>query len=303
MTPFLVAEIECAYGVELTNIQPHGDGMDAYAQTWAADSADGRFFLKVRSKSEPGIELACALFEIGIAEVLAPIRTLIGQVSLQTGDQHVLLYPFIDGQNGFEKDLELAHWERIGQVLRQIHGFQPTNQLPVEDFSAPVIHRMTDIQTHHPQIADSMSHFSKELAEIVEITPALGQECQVQDWRFVPCHADLHVGNVLVTDSDIRIIDWDSPHMSPAECDLLFFCDGGILDRHGKAEEDAFFRGYGPFQPNRKLLSFYRMARILDDLIEFAVEASDPQKPEQTRDEAAEWFRKILFAYRDKPYA
>jgi spectinomycin phosphotransferase len=63
----------------------------------------------------------------------------------------------------------------------------------------------------------------------------------------VICHADPNLGNVLMGDEGVWLLDWDDAVTGPREQDLLFVLDGGVLAFAPvtAAQTGAFLTGYG----------------------------------------------------------
>jgi spectinomycin phosphotransferase len=87
---------------------------------------------------------------------------------------------------------------------------------------------------------------------------------------FVPCHGDLHAGNVLVTDTKtLFIIDWDDPLLALKERDLMFI-GGGVGGAWNRPEESvAFYQGYGTAAVDGEAIAYYRCVRIVEDIVVF----------------------------------
>lgn len=302
--------IRDGYGVEASEISEIVGGKDPFAKTYGVATVAGeRLFVKLRTGIDPGVSLSSALRDSGIEAVLAPIKTLSGQLAHILEDKAVLVYPYVEGHNGFQQPLKSEHWRSIGESLRRIHdaelprelldglsrerfvvddiaGFEATRdrllsgtwQTLAEEALASVL------ATHEPAIGSV-------LREVVD----RGASCRQREWDLAPCHADLHVGNILAEPNGyVNLIDWDAPRLAPRECDLLFFCDGGILDAHGEAEEASFFEGYGPWVPDRLALTYYQYARIAEDIVAYAKEATDPSYTLEERMEAVRGFKVAL---------
>jgi spectinomycin phosphotransferase len=87
----------------------------------------------------------------------------------------------------------------------------------------------------------------------------------------VPCHADLHVGNVLVSpDGSISVVDWDEVTLAPPERDLMFVRGSAIAGRVRDSEATAFESGYGSSETNPLLIAWYRVDWAIQDLADFA---------------------------------
>lgn len=134
-----------------------------------------------------------------------------------------------------------------------------------------------------------------QCVHVIERTRHFAQKCRDREWPLVPCHADLHVGNVLTKGDADWIVDWDAPRLAPRECDLIFFLDGGILGGHGAAEEEAFREGYGPVSPDPAAMAYYFYARSLEDLVSFSDDVMGfHDHPFETRLESAHYFGKLF---------
>jgi spectinomycin phosphotransferase len=276
----MIAEaLESGYGHRVRQVEELSGGYDAAARTFRVETAHGeRLFVKHRLTLDPGIALSAALHEGGIEEVLAPTRTLHGELAQRIENGVLLVYPFREGHNGFERPLRPHHWQQLGDALRRIH-----NTALIPDTLARETFRVPRVNTLEAAIAQELFRTGEEtVRRLIGETTRLGERCRAGRWKFVPSHADLHVGNVLVEENGrLWIVDWDAPRLSPRECDLTFFRDGGILDLHGVEEEERFFAGYGPFETDPDALAYFQYARILEDLVEFAEEATTSSMPDK----------------------
>lgn len=296
MTPFDLAEISKAildgYGIELRALGEGPRGHDPSARTYKAKGADGdRWFIKECASVEPGIALVAALAETGIDSVLAPIRTRRLEAALPFQDRHLLVFPYLQGQNGFARTLSLPNWREVGSTLRKVHDAELPRALlgevageefaiaGLEEFerTASKLLASTHRSPAEEALAGALSLHQAQIHQAVRRVRELGEACRARSWDLVPCHADLHVGNILVADEDEAwLIDWDAPRLAPRECDLVFFLNGGILGAHGEAEEAAFRSGYGEVDADLLALTYYRYARAAEDLVAYTREVTEP---------------------------
>ncbi len=65
----------------------------------------------------------------GIQEILVPFETKSGQHWADFGEYKLILYPFIEGKDGFERELTDQHRQILGAALKGIH----TAQLPPDE--------------------------------------------------------------------------------------------------------------------------------------------------------------------------
>ena len=96
--------------------------------------------------------------------------------------------------------------------------------------------------------------------------------------EFVLCHADIHVGNMLITEQDqLFIVDWDDTILAPKERDLMFIGAGiGELWKH----EERFWDGYGEVEINPIALAYYRHERIIQDIAVTILEYIETDTPD-----------------------
>jgi spectinomycin phosphotransferase len=106
------------------------------------------------------------------------------------------------------------------------------------------------------------------------------------------CHADLHVGNVLVSpDGSISVVDWDEVTLAPPERDLMFVRGSAVAGRVGDREATAFESGYGSSEANPLLIAWYRVDWAIQDLADFARRVIlDPELGTATRTAALALF-------------
>ena len=61
------------------------------------------------------------LSDQGIEHIIAPLTTTTGQLWASLDTFKVILYPFIEGHNGYEVDLSDHHWSEFGTALKSLH--------------------------------------------------------------------------------------------------------------------------------------------------------------------------------------
>ncbi len=109
---------------------------------------------------------------------------------------------------------------------------------------------------------------------------------RADDLNAVPCHADPHLGNLVVTGADtVALIDFDDAVLAPPERDLMFVLGGGVFAERlvTQRQQEAFLRGYGPHARDDRLLAYYRGLRVLEDVSDPATVVLDPEPPATER--------------------
>lgn len=145
------------YGLNAAQIAFLPLGADQRTAVYRVVAGDGTpYFCKLRrgTFNESFLALARFLNDRGIAQVIPPLITKTGQLSAGVDAFKMILYPFVEGKNGYEVDLSDQQWIDLGQALRRIQ----TTALPTE-----VLGHMPR-ETYSPRWRESVPR-SLELAE------------------------------------------------------------------------------------------------------------------------------------------
>jgi len=275
------------YGLQVAQFTFLPLGADMYSAAYRAVTAEGTlYFVKLRSGvfDETSVALPNFLNAQGIPQVLTPLATQTGLLRAELDASKIIVYPFIDGHNGFEIDLTDRQWREFGTALKRIHttvvpptitdplqreAYSPQwreavktflTQAQAETFTEPVAVKLAAfLNDKRAQILDLISR-AERLASILQSLPL----------DHIVCHSDIHVGNIiLANDGSLYIVDWDAPILAPKERDLMFI-GGGVGGLVDKAREEAlFYQGYGPTEINPAALAYYRYERIVQDISAF----------------------------------
>ena len=272
------------YGIEVATLTFLPIGADTNASVYKAQTYDQRsYFVKLKHGHHHDISVVIMdlLHDAGIQEIIPPIKTLLGQLTKRLEDFTLIVYPFVNGRDGFTSNLTDNQWFKLGKALRQVHEIDvpPSiqNQLRKEVYSSKWRKAVRSLYVHieaepiGDEIALKLLKFMKEnmpaIRRLVDRAEELGQKLESQSHTFVLCHSDIHGGNVLITENDtIYIVDWDDPIMAPKERDLMFI-GGGVANVWNKPhEEKSFYKGYGRTEINSTILAYYRHERIVEDI-------------------------------------
>ena len=99
-------------------------GADIHAAKYRVVTPAGvAYFLKLKSGNfaEICVALPQFLHEQGIRQVIPPLKTKDGQLWTSMEDYTCILYPYVDGRNGFDLQLSDLEWIELGSSLRRIH--------------------------------------------------------------------------------------------------------------------------------------------------------------------------------------
>jgi spectinomycin phosphotransferase len=286
-TEKISASLEAHYDLSVASVAFLPIGYDPNAAVYEVVSGDaGCYFLKVRFGPihEPGLLVPRALIDLGVRNVLAPLRTRSSDLWCPLGGYPgygIVLYPFVRGENAMVAGLSDDQWREFGATLRDVHaselGERLRGRLPLETFSLPsavLVRRLLPLVEEtgfEGAAATRLAAFLRERAGqirgMLTRVEALGSELRTKAFEYVLCHADIHAANILVgEDGRIHLIDWDGPLIAPRERDLLFVVGSKIARTVEPREEELFFEGYGPVEVDPAALFYYRYERIIEDI-------------------------------------
>jgi spectinomycin phosphotransferase len=275
--------LNASYGIQVLSLTPLPLGADVNASVYKAQTLDQSYFIKLKRghHQDIGVQITELLEHVGVKQIIPPMRTIRGKAVQPIGDFTLIVYPFINGQNGFSHALTEDQWIELGKALRQLHTLKvpPFIQQKIrqESYSPKWRQAVRSIYTHlertlsSDEIALKLQNFIKkkvkEIRQLVDCAEQLGEKLKHNPPKCVLCHSDIHAGNVLVdTTNALYLVDWDEPIMAPKERDLMFI-GGGVGSVWNKPhEQQLFYQGYGKTEINSTALAYYRHERIVEDI-------------------------------------
>lgn len=275
------------YRITVAHLEELPLGNDARAAVYRIDAADATaYFLKITHGPiyPPAMVIPRYLQDHGIAAVVAPLRTKTQTLWEAIDGLIGVLYPFIDGVSGMERDLADQQWIMFGALLRAIHQIPLPPPLRrqlrrdgfVPPWSVAVQHLHAAIRAHvgDDPVADDLAGFwearQPEIDYVIERAAVLGRMLLATSAAGVLCHGDSHLANVMVDPQhEVHLVDWDYPMLAPKERDLRFVV-GSVVGRPVSSHQEAwFFKGYGPIAIDPIALAYYRYERAIQDLAEY----------------------------------
>lgn len=242
----------------------------------------------------------------GDVPIIPSLPTLDGQLWADLDPFKVILYPFVEGRNGFEVDVTDEQRIALGKALKQLHTahippelaqgipretFSPRWRAAVRRFLERIEHETTADPVAAEAAAFLHSHRATTL-DLMDRAERLARDLQEQPREQVLCHGDIHGWNLLIEPNGaLHIVDWDTLIFAPKERDLMFV--GVSLGGHGHTPEQEtalFYQGYngrgrpicwgepicwgGPTCPpptavDPIALAYYRYERIIEDIAVF----------------------------------
>lgn len=306
----IIACLQAVYPLRVKEINFLPLGADRNTAVYRIWDDDGSvYFLKLRSGefNESSIAIPNFLSDQGIKQIIPAIKANSGQLYTDLPPFKIILYPFIYGQNGFEKEMTDLQWVEFGKTLKKIH----TSKIPVaitsgiqcEDFSPHyrnATRKFLEFVTKSDfteNVANEMANFIKSkrnvISELVTRAERFAEVLLSQTPEFILCHGDIHGWNLLIHDEDsFYIVDWDTLIYAPKERDLMFIGGGLGGFGHTPAEEvNLFYQGYGVTEINPNAMAYYRYERIVEDIAIFCDQVFMSKKADEDRKQAFEYLK------------
>ncbi len=279
------------YKIEVSELRFLPFGADLNTAVYRVATNDKTdYFLKLRSGTFDQASVAVPKFlsEVGMKQVIPPLPARSGQLWASFPPFTLVLYPFVEGRDAYQRKLSDAQWIEFGASLQRLHTAQfpagITVGTPREDFSPrwresvrSYLARFERESFEEPVAAQLAAFLRSRSSEVTKMTDRAGQLAEAlkrQPLRYVLCHGDIHGWNLLVGDNgSLYIVDWDTLIFAPVERDLMFIGAGlGDTGRTPQQEEELFYRGYGPMNVNRPAIAYYRYERIIEDIAAYCDE-------------------------------
>lgn len=280
----IIVSLKMHFGIESTSIELLSIGADIHSLIYKVISSSGlSYFVKLKHdrRFQDSLAILEILLNAGIQQIIQPIKTVDGVLAQKLGEFVLIVYPFIEGQDGFSRDLTNEQWNSLGKTLRKIHDLtlpiSIQKSIRYETYSPKwreqvrQLYKYIDDKPSTDEVGQKLLAFMKEkravIEQLVSEAEKLSHKLQEQNTEFVLCHSDIHAGNVLISDAGaLYIVDWDEPIMAPKERDLMFI-GAGVANVWNKPDEEAlFYQGYGATNVDMTILAYYRNERIVEDI-------------------------------------
>jgi spectinomycin phosphotransferase len=287
----ILAVLNDHYGMRAIYLEFLPIGNETGVWVFRARVQDGQdLFLKLRLGKvfAPALEVPRFLHENGVPEALAPMAARGGALSIPLSDDfHLIVYPYVPGENGMENGLTPAQWVEFGRILHRIHTAQlppalvsgVTHESYIPDPLWIEVNAAVTTKVDKGIFSDDIERATAllwrekkpEIEQVLARTVELGHMLQAKQLPEILCHADIHTANMLVnTKGGLHVVDWNQVMIAPKERDLMFIvesvADVGILNE----QERMFFDGYGQTEIDWTALAFYRYNWAVQEIADYA---------------------------------
>lgn len=134
LSDLIITCLSTNYGIEDITLTFLPLGADTNASIYKAQTLDQKsYFIKLKRghHHDISVEIVELLKSAGIREIIPPVKTIHNRTTQRIDDFTLIVYPFVEGQNGFNRNLTNDQWTTLGKALRQVHEVEVP--LPVQN--------------------------------------------------------------------------------------------------------------------------------------------------------------------------
>ena len=169
----IISSLQREYGLQVAQLEFLPLGADLGTAVYRVVAYGGTvYFLKLRKGFEEiTVTVPLLLQSQGVQEIISPLETKSKQGWADFGEYKLILYPFIEGDDGFERELTDSHRKTLGTALKGIHAAKipPTleRNIPKETFdpkwreSLRLFQRQVENHSHEDPTAVKLAQFMK----------------------------------------------------------------------------------------------------------------------------------------------
>ncbi len=199
-----------------------------------------------------------------------------------------MLYEYIDGETVGEKELTEDQVCQLSEILTELHLYG--EELPFEtaamkeDFDVPFLQQLRDIvaqEVHHipNELRQVISPHTEHIKSLVDTVEELSELLKSSPLRMVLCHTDLHNWNLMQSEQQLILIDWEGLKIAPVEADMMSLVDKPYY----KKLLSIYKKTHQNFVINPDALKFYQGRRKLEDIWEFIEQVLFDKQDEQEK--------------------
>src|SRR5512133_380360 len=148
----IISRLQGEYALHIAQLTFLPLGADTGTAVYRVITEHGTpYFLKLRKGfQEINVTVPLFLKSQGIKEIIAPLETTSKQFWADFGQYKMILYPFIEGKDSFDRELTEDLKRELGAALRRIHELEIPPKLwrtiPQETFSPYCRERWRELQ-------------------------------------------------------------------------------------------------------------------------------------------------------------
>ena len=240
----LLEHLSIAYSLPLQSITFFPEGEDSYGYIVCSETGEKYFVKASTSVSSVSLHVASLLrHRCNVREVVAPLETLDGMLSIPWQNFSVSLFPFIEGKSRWDlwkvgKDFTDTELCQTAVLLATIHDATDSVNLSclfVAKYDLPLRNELygaleagekeTSLENKYQrQLLKALATHQSAILQTLDRYDDLGRSATALQTPFVITHGDPTPGNLIIdAENRLHIIDWDGVCLGPPEKDLVSF--------------------------------------------------------------------------------
>jgi spectinomycin phosphotransferase len=296
----LLESIKKEYGVSISRAEKLNIGLDQHTAIYKLFSQTNEiYFLKIRSGNFNELCVNIPFWistKLNSPHLIDPIKTINNKLFVKISSFYLMLFPFINGQSGWDVSLTKEQFYGFGKFMFNLHSIdlpeKYLNCFAVETYNGIYRNSVKNVfgkiengsNNIIKNFLDVLYENKKIVIEMIDYLEKVISEIDKKSKRMCLCHGDIHAGNLLINQDNFYIVDWDTIILAPKEKDLMFI-GGGIGNKWKNDEEiEYFYKGYGKkLRIDNNLIKYYRYERIIQDIYEFHQQIMNIETNEEER--------------------
>ncbi|SHF42189.1 phosphotransferase [Pedobacter caeni] len=270
------------YGIDAIEIKQTQGGWASLA--YIVKSAEGiSLFLKVYEKKRASTPKWTMMVDVYIPivvwlgkkilkdRIVEPILTSDGKSKCEDENYIYILFEYIDGLTIGENQLTNQQVHNLSEIISDFHISAEQIPYPTsvikEDFQMDFADQLASFLETEVKDAELESiligHFETLKLRLKQLT-ALVSVLKSKDLPFVLCHTDLHNWNMMQTEKQLVLLDWEGLKMAPAEADLF----GLVEEPYFEQVMVSYQKVHKGYTVDEDALNFYIIRRKIEDIWE-----------------------------------
>jgi spectinomycin phosphotransferase len=276
----LLENIKQEYGISISRFEKLTIGFDQHTIIYKLFLQTNEiYFLKIRLSNFNKLCINIPFWmstKLNLPHLIDPIKTIKNKLFVKKYSCYLILFPFIDGQSGWDVSLTKDQFYEFGKFMSYLHSMDLSerylDRFSVETYDGKYRNSVKNIfkgiKTESNNIIkkffDVMQEHEKIIIQMIGYLEKILSEIEETNKKICLCHGDIHAGNILINKDNFYIVDWDTILLAPKEKDLMFI-GGGIGNKWKNKEEiEYFYKGYGKeIRIDNNLIKYYRCERII----------------------------------------
>lgn len=270
------------YDIEFINVSPQQGGWSALA--YKVFNNNHTYFLKVYEKSRASTPKLTALIDKYVpimvwllhnsglnGKIPVPLLTKNDDYTCEDDDGIYLLYEYISGETIGDKNLTEEQVYGLSEIIAELHSYG--KELPIEtdavkeDFYVPFLQQLRNTLDKEynkvpSDVRELINPHIEQINGLVDTVEKLSVHLKNSNLRMALCHTDIHNWNLMQSEQQLLLIDWEGLKLAPVEADIMFLVDKPYYDEF----LSIYQKVHKNFVVNPDALQFYQGRRKLEDI-------------------------------------